>query len=174
MAIRTQDSISGFIASDPQLTYGDSGVARFYARFGQENYRQEEDGTFTQLEPSFHNLVLFRKTAEHAYEQFAKGDRFVAEGFIREYTYERDGQQVGGEEFVAKKIGHDTARSHYQVDRTPRQDAPAQQQATTRQAPAQQAPAGQEAPARRTPEQAQPFAAPPRPAHQPTNSAIAR
>ncbi|SCX05970.1 hypothetical protein [Corynebacterium jeikeium] len=36
------------------------------------------------------------------------------------YTYERDGQTIAGEEFVAKKIGHDTARTRYDVDRTPR------------------------------------------------------
>ena len=34
MTIRTQQSISGFIASDPQLTQTDRGDARFYARFG--------------------------------------------------------------------------------------------------------------------------------------------
>ena len=35
------------------------GDARFYARFGQENFQREEDGTFTKLEPSFGNLVLY-------------------------------------------------------------------------------------------------------------------
>ncbi len=120
MTIRTQQSISGFIASDPQLTETERGEARFYARFGQENYRREDDGTFTKLETSFHSLVMYRATAERAYERFAKGDSFVAEGYAHEYTYERDGQNVEGDEFVAKKIGHDTVRTRYAVDRTPR------------------------------------------------------
>ena len=47
MAIRTQQSISGFIATDPQLTMTDRGEARFYARFGQENFHREEDGSYT-------------------------------------------------------------------------------------------------------------------------------
>lgn len=34
MAIRTQESLSGFIASDPQLTYTERGDARFYALYG--------------------------------------------------------------------------------------------------------------------------------------------
>lgn len=123
MAIHTQQSISGFIATDPQLTTTENGDARFYARFGQENYRREEDGSFTKLEPSFSNLVLYRATAERAYERFAKGDNFVAEGYTHEYSYTRDGQQIEGEEFVAKKIGHDTARTRYEVDRTPRRAA---------------------------------------------------
>ena len=130
MAIRTQQSISGFIATDPQLTMTDRGEARFYARFGQENFHREEDGSFTKLEPSFHNLVMYRATAERAFERFTKGDSFVAEGYAHEYSYERDGQSLSGEEFVAKKIGHDTARTRYEVDRSPRrngaeQDAPA-------------------------------------------------
>lgn len=120
MAIKTQDAVSGFIASEPQLTYGQSGVARFYARMGIEHYRREDDGTFTELEPTFHNLVIYRKTAERANEMFAKGDRFVAEGRVHDYTYTRDGEQVEGEEFIASKIGHDTARSRYTVDRSPR------------------------------------------------------
>ena len=35
---------------------------------------------------------------------------------------------IAGEEFVAKKIGHDTARTRYNIDRTPRQ-APERQAA---------------------------------------------
>ncbi len=123
MAIRTQQSISGFIATDPQLTVTDRGEARFYARFGQENFHREDDGSFTKLEPSFHNLVMYRATAERAFERFTKGDSFVAEGYAHEYSYERDGQSLSGEEFVAKKIGHDTARTRYEVDRSPRKAA---------------------------------------------------
>ena len=123
MAIRTQQSISGFIATDPQLTVTDRGEARFYARFGQENFHREDDGSFTKLEPSFHNLVMYRATAERAFERFTKGDSFVAEGYAHEYSYERDGQSLSGEEFVAKMIGHDTARTRYEVDRSPRKAA---------------------------------------------------
>ena len=114
---------TGFIATDPQLTTTENGDARFYARFGQENYLREQDGSFTKREPSFSNLVLYRATAERAYERFAKGDNFVAEGYAHEYSYTRDGQQIEGEEFVAKKIGHDTARTRYEVDRSPRKGA---------------------------------------------------
>lgn len=131
MAIHTQQSISGFIASDPQLSHTAKGEPRFYARIGQEHFRREGDGTFTRLEPSFHDLVAFRATAERAQERFAKGDSFVAEGYLHPYTTERDGQSTDVEEFVAKKIGHDLARTTYEVDRTRRtqtsmeQDAPA-------------------------------------------------
>lgn len=118
MAIRTQESLSGFIASDPQLTHTSKGVPRLYTRVGQEHYRKEADGSFTQIESTFHNLVMFNRSAERAAEQFAKGDSFVAEGYTRPVEYERDGQTVQDEEFVARKIGHDLARTRYEVNRT--------------------------------------------------------
>lgn len=118
MAIHTQESVSGFIASDPQLTYTERGDARLYAKIGQEHYRKEPDGSFTQIDTTFHNLVMFHRSAERAAEQFAKGDNFVAEGYARPIEYEKDGQDVQDEEFVARKIGHDLARTRYEVNRT--------------------------------------------------------
>ena len=53
---------------------------RFYARVGVEHARKEPDGSFTQLDPTFHDLVLYRTSAEHAYARFRKGDSFVAAG----------------------------------------------------------------------------------------------
>ncbi|MGE9809604.1 single-stranded DNA-binding protein [Janibacter sp. G1551] len=141
MDIHTQQSISGFIASDPQLSYNDQNQARFYARFGQEHFDRNPDGTFTQLDSTFHDLVLFRASAERAHERFKKGDSFVAEGYVREYETTRDGEQIQAEQFVAKKIGHDTARTRYDVDRTPRTPAPQlDQNAPTQEAPARETP----------------------------------
>ena len=53
MAIRTHQSISGFVASDPQLSYTERGDARLYMKVGIEHYRTEPDNTFTQLETTF-------------------------------------------------------------------------------------------------------------------------
>lgn len=128
MAIHTQESVSGFIASEPQLTYTERGDARFYAKIGQEHYRKEPDDSFTQTETTFHDLVAFKKTAERAHARFAKGDKFVAEGYIREYDHTTpDGGTVKAEEFVAKKLGHDLARTSYEVDRSRSQPAAAQE-----------------------------------------------
>jgi single-stranded DNA-binding protein len=118
MAIHTQESVSGFIASDPQLTFTERGDARFYVKIGQEHYCKEEDGSFTQTETTFHDLVAFRKTAERAHARFAKGDKFVAEGYTHEYDrLDPSGQTITTEEFVAKKLGHDLARTNYEVAR---------------------------------------------------------
>lgn len=135
MSMHTQTSTSGFIASDPQLNETAKGDARFYARFGQEHYRREDDGSFTQLETTYHNMVMFGRSARHAHERFARGDKFIAEGYTRTPEYEREGTVVTGEEeFIAKRIGHDAARTRYEVDRTPRRTA-AQNQGVNRQTP---------------------------------------
>ncbi|GAA1996505.1 single-stranded DNA-binding protein [Microbacterium pumilum] len=132
MALHTQQSISGFIASEPQQSITENGDTRLYVRIGQPHFRRNEDGTFTELEPSFHDMVAYRATAERALSRFAKGDSFIAEGYIRTFSIERDGQVVDAEEFVAKKLGHDLARTNYEVDRT-RRAAAIGRKAPTRQ-----------------------------------------
>lgn len=129
MALHTQQSLSGFIASEPQHSVTENGETRFYVRIGQPHFRREGDGSFTPLEPTFHDLVAYRATADRALTRFAKGDSFVAEGYVRTFDVERDGAIVEREEFVAKKIGHDLARTNYDVDRTQRTPAAAEQDA---------------------------------------------
>ena len=57
---------------------------------------------------------------------------------MRDYAYtDAEGNQVEGSEFIARKIGHDLARTNYDVDRT-RRSAAADRGV---EAPAQAAPA---------------------------------
>ncbi|MBU1251809.1 MAG: single-stranded DNA-binding protein [Actinobacteria bacterium] len=131
MTIRTKESLSGFIATDPDLTFTTTGDARLYMRVGQPQARFEEDGTFTDLDPTFTDLVMFRKSAERAHDQFRKGDNFIAEGVTRTYTGSEGAER---EQFVASRIGHDNNITSYEVDRsgperaTPQQDTPARAQ----------------------------------------------
>ncbi|MCI1978279.1 single-stranded DNA-binding protein [Propionibacterium sp.] len=124
--IQTQQAVAGFVASDPQLAYTEKGDARLYFKLGVEHYRREEDQSFTKLETTYHDLVAFKTTAEQGYARLAKGDSIIANGRVREYSYERDGQRFAGEEFVATRLGHDLARTRYDVDRTLRQNAASQ------------------------------------------------
>lgn len=119
--LHVQQSVSGFIASAPQLSYTDRGDARFYVKVGQEHFTRNDDGSFTKQDTTFHDLVAYRRTAEVAHERFAKGDNFVAEGYVRDYTYtDAEGNSAQGSEFIARKIGHDLARTTYNVDRSRR------------------------------------------------------
>ena len=129
MALHTQQSLSGFIASEPHHSVTENGDTRFYVRVGQPHFRRESDGSFTELEPTFHDLVAYRATADRALSRFAKGDSFIAESYVRTFQVERDGAIIEGEEFVAKKIGHDLARTNYDVERNRRPAASAEQDA---------------------------------------------
>ena len=129
MTIPTQMSLHGLIATAPQFNFTGNGAARFYARVGVEHFRREVDGAFTRLEPTFHDMVMFRSTAERAYARFRVGDQFVASGYINEYELEKNGHVEARKEFVARRIGHDTVRTRYSVDR-PKPDQSVEQPPT--------------------------------------------
>ena len=121
MPITTSMSMSGFIASDPATSTTRHGAARTYLRVGQEHHTRNQDGTFTQAESTFHDLILYGATAQRAAAQFKKGDRFLAEGYLHTWQApDQNGVIEDREEFVARRIGHDTAYTTYHVDRTPR------------------------------------------------------
>lgn len=120
MSIPTQMSLQGFIATAPELTFTGKGHPRFYCRVGIEQHRKEVDGSFTKLDPVYCDLVMFDRSAERAYPKFKPGDQIVASGYIHEYEQDRPGGRSEiREQFVARRIGHDCARTRYVVDRTP-------------------------------------------------------
>jgi len=120
MTIPTQMSLHGFIATAPELTFTRKGHARIFCRVGIEQHRKEVDGSFTKLDPVFCDMVLFDRAAERAYPRFKPGDQIVASGYIQEYEQERPGGPSEiREQFVARQIGHDCARTRYVVDRNP-------------------------------------------------------
>jgi single-strand DNA-binding protein len=115
--MRTKESLWGFFASDPQLSFNEDGEARLFAWIGQEQFERNADGSFTQGETKFYPFKMFRRSAEHAYEKFARGDNFVASGHVQKFSYQKDGETVSGEEFIATHVGPDAARTSYAVNR---------------------------------------------------------
>ncbi|WP_244929270.1 single-stranded DNA-binding protein [Nocardioides sp. W7] len=115
MSIPTQMSLVGFVASSPELYFTNAGAERCRLRVGVEQWRKEVDGSFTKLDPTFHDMVAFENTAREIYARFRRGDSFVASGHIHEYEAERTGQIR--EEFVARKIGHNVTQTAYEVQR---------------------------------------------------------
>ena len=122
MDIKTSQSINGFIASDPKITFNDDGLARFYARVGINHYQREDDGSFTELDPSFHDLIQFGKGAELSADRFRKGDNFLAQGYVRDYSHTVNGEQVTDQQFVTNRMAHDPNTTTYSVDRRPRRE----------------------------------------------------
>lgn len=115
MSIPTQMSLVGFVASEPDLHFTSAGAEYLRVRVGVEQCRKEVDGSFTKLDPTFHDMVAFESTARETYARFRKGDSFVANGYVHEYEVERTGEIK--QEFVACKIGHNVNKTAYEVQR---------------------------------------------------------
>lgn len=117
MSIPTQLSLHGYIATAPELTKTRAGSPRFHTRIGVEQFRKEPDGSFTKLDSIHCDLVAYDTAAERSFERFRVGDSFVASGYVNEYEIERGGETIPQQEFVARRIGHDLARTRYEVHR---------------------------------------------------------
>lgn len=120
MAIQTHESLSGFIATDPQLSFNSKGEARFYVRIAQEHFERNPDGSFTQGETTFHDPGDVPAHGRAGVPDVRQGRLVRRRGVRAQLTFERDGQTLAGEEFVAKRLGHDSARTAYAVDREQR------------------------------------------------------
>ncbi|AYY12986.1 single-stranded DNA-binding protein [Actinobacteria bacterium YIM 96077] len=131
MAIKTTQAINGFVAAEPRLSFNDDGQARLYVRIGINHFERHDDGTFRKLDPTYHNLVQFGQGAERSYERFRRGDDIVAQGYVRQYTRNVDGEERTDEQFVAKRLVHDPNTTTYEVQRK----APARERDSGRTGP---------------------------------------
>lgn len=129
MTIPVQQSLAGFIARDADISFTDTGIIQVHFRVGAEHWRREQDGTFTKLENSFHDLLIFGRTAERAADRLRKGDQFLAHGYVETRSAEPPARPAEREAFIARRIGHDLARTTYDVDRAPATARQADQQA---------------------------------------------
>ena len=130
-----RQSFKGRIKSEPTLGTTQKGKAKFYAKVEQRHWRYEDDGTYTRLPNTYHDLVAYKGVAVRAYKKYAKNDFFLAEGRMEEYLSKSTGQMK--QRFVATAFGHDMAHTDYEVDRTPRREQTqrpaAERDAATRQ-----------------------------------------
>ncbi|QRY41417.1 single-stranded DNA-binding protein [Microbacterium hominis] len=130
MGIRTYQSFSGYVATDPSIQPTPDGTPRFYARAGQRQAHREPDGTFTAQPTQYMPILAFGAAAEEA-ALLARGDSFVAEGRIRTVSYDKNGTHVEGEEFEIFKIGRrpdhpETDRSRPTARTMPSREVPAE------------------------------------------------
>jgi len=122
MSINARPSVRGFIASEPEQLETVNGNPYVKVRFGQERKQRQEDCTFTDLGKTFSTLIAYNDNIERIQNNYVPGDRFIAQGKVKTFTNEETGHE--GEVFVASGIGHDTAYTRYDVDRSPRRGAP--------------------------------------------------
>lgn len=129
MAIRTYQSFSGYVSTEPSTEPTKDGMPRFYARAGQRQARRESDGSFTKLPTQYIPIVALGAAAEEATALLSKGDSFTAEGRFRSVTYTtKAGKTVEAEEFEVWKIGR---RPNAAERSTPAEHAPTAERQTS-------------------------------------------
>ncbi|MDN6511712.1 MULTISPECIES: single-stranded DNA-binding protein [unclassified Brevibacterium] len=159
-----RESFKGRITSEPTLGTTQTGKAKFYAKVEQRHWRYEDDGTYTRLPNTYHDLVAYKGVAVRAYKNYEKNDFFIAEGRMEDYRSKSTGQMK--QRFVATAFGHNMAHTDYEVDRTPRREQAqrpaAEREAASRRLAGGETPAQPQAAERQTPEREAPAAfAPP-------------
>lgn len=171
--MQTWQAINGFIAGDPTISHNNDGDARLYIRIGINHFEKLEGGSYRKLAPTYHDLVQFGRGAELSHERFRRGDDFIAQGYVREYTRTVDGgEQRTSEQFVAHRLVHDPHTTTYEIHRKPRgarRDSTEPTRADTEHEPAASEPAST------TPRPATPPSPPgPVPPPPPTTDAMTR
>lgn len=107
MSARIPVSIVGNLVADPELSFGESGVAHAKLRVAVNQRIQGADGGWHDGEPVFHNVSAFRALAENSASSLKKGDPVTVAGELEFRSYEKDGERREARRIVADTIGPD-------------------------------------------------------------------
>ncbi|UPL13034.1 single-stranded DNA-binding protein [Microbacterium galbinum] len=135
MAGETVITVVGNLTADPELRYTQNGlpVANFTIA---STPRSMKDGEWKDGDPLFLRASVWREFAEHVAGTLAKGMRVIAQGRLRQRSYQdREGNQRTAIELEVDEIGPSLRYATAQVTRAARTDG---------QRPAASAPAEQE------------------------------
>ena len=125
MTIPIRQSLEGVFLTGLRPSTTRTGIPVLLATVRTGRWRHEQDETFTAQEAVTCDLVVFHEATQRARTRFRPGDAFVASGHVNTYDVLRDGKTVQCHEFVARRLGHDAARTRYKVTRTRRRLHPA-------------------------------------------------
>lgn len=107
MSTKIPISIAGNLVADPELSFGESGVAHAKLRVAVNQRVQGADGAWRDGEPVFHNVSAFRALAENSANSLKKGDPVTVAGELEFRSYEKDGERREARRIVADAIGPD-------------------------------------------------------------------
>ncbi|POH60326.1 single-stranded DNA-binding protein [Arthrobacter glacialis] len=120
MSTRIPVTINGNLVADPELTFGESGIAHAKLRVAVNLRFQAADGTWRDGVPVFHNVSAFRALAENIARSMKKGDPVIVSGELEFRSYEKDGAQHEARRIVAEVVGPDLRFGTTSYERTPK------------------------------------------------------
>lgn len=120
MGTRIPVSINGNLVADPEISYGETGIAHTKLRVAVNQRFQAADGTWRDGIPVFHNVSAFRALAENVAASLKKGDPVTVSGDLEFRSYEKDGAQHEARRVVAEVVGPDLRFGTASYERTPK------------------------------------------------------
>ena len=158
-------TVIGNLTADPELRFTQSGlpVANFTIASTPRVFDRESN-SFKDGEAVFLRASIWRDYAEHVAASFTKGQPVIAQGVLKQRSYEtKEGEKRTSIELEVTEIGA-TLRygtSSYTKAESKGNGGQRQAPAQTQSAPAQSAPVAQAAPAQSAPAAARPAAVAP-------------
>jgi single-strand DNA-binding protein len=117
MANDAHFAVTGYVATDPKVTWTRDGTCRASMRVAwTPRAISKTTGEWTDQQTSFVSVVCFRKVAEHAAVCVHRGDPIMLSGTLQVREYEdQAGVRRNSVDVVATSLGHDISRglSHY-------------------------------------------------------------
>lgn len=115
-------SIIGNLTRDPEMRQTGSGM--MVATLGVACNRRTKQGEEYVQETSFFNITYFGKQAETCGKYLHKGDRIGSDGYMRQESWEKDGQKRTAIKFIGNELhfltskkdshGSDSSTSEYE------------------------------------------------------------
>lgn len=113
----TITTVQGRLVADPVVKQGRSGPFTVFRVAQSERHPDRADpGRWTDSEPSFYDVSVFRGMGENAARSLRKGHPVVVHGKVRVRQFRRDDGSLGTTvELVADSLGHDLrwGATHY-------------------------------------------------------------
>lgn len=131
MANDTTIVVIGNLTADPELRYTQSGVAvaNFTVASTSRSFNREtnqwEDG-----DTLFMRCSVWREAAENLANSLSKGSRVIAQGRLRQRSYEKDGEQRQVMELEVEEVGPSLRYATAQVSKVASQGGQAPARAT--------------------------------------------
>ena len=99
-------TLVGNTTRDPELRFSTKGTPWAVTGLAVNRRTRHDDGTWTEEEPEFYELVCFGDMAEHVAECVVKGDRIVATGKLEDDGWtDRNGEMRTTHKLVADEVG---------------------------------------------------------------------
>lgn len=96
----------GRIVRDPEVRFSAAGKAVASTTIAVNERKRNDDGTYSDGEASFHNVIAFGQMAEMMAETLAKGDLVVATGEYKQRKYKtKEGEDRTVHETILDDIG---------------------------------------------------------------------